>query len=43
MIFCLMTQRSVQSYALEVERRCRLHFKATNDSWCVDETYVKVK
>src|SRR6266571_9313044 len=35
--------RWVQSYALELEKRCRSHLKATNDSWRVDETYVKVK
>jgi len=33
----------VQHYALELERRCRPHLKATNDSWRVDETYIKVK
>ena len=35
--------RWVQRYAPELERRCRPHLKATNDSWRVDETYVKVK
>jgi transposase, IS6 family len=33
----------VQHYAHELEKRCRPHLKATNDSWRVDETYVKVK
>ena len=33
----------VQRYAPELEKRCRPHLKATNDSWRVDETYVKVK
>ena len=33
----------VQHYAPELEKRCRSHLKATNDSWCVDETSVKVK
>jgi transposase, IS6 family len=33
----------VQCYAPELEKRCRPHLKATNDSWRVDETYVKVK
>src|ERR1700693_1362406 len=33
----------VQSYAPELEKRCRPHLKATADSWRVDETYVKVK
>ena len=35
--------RWVQQYAPELERRCRPHLKATNDSWRVDETYIKVK
>ena len=35
--------RWVQRYALELEKRCRPHLKATNDSWRVDETYVKVR
>jgi IS6 family transposase len=42
----LITPRStalVQRYAPELEKRCRLHLKATNDSWRVDETYIKVK
>ena len=41
-----ITRRStalVQDYAPELEKRCRPHLKATNDSWRVDETYVKVK
>jgi len=33
----------VQHYAPELEKRCRPHLKTTNDSWRVDETYVKVK
>src|SRR5258708_23511524 len=33
----------VQHYAPELEKRCRPHLKMTNDSWRVDETYVKVK
>jgi len=35
--------RWVQRYAPELERRCRPHLRPTNDSWRVDETYVKVK
>jgi len=35
--------RWVQCYAPELEKRCRPHLKTTNDSWRVDETYVKVK
>jgi len=32
---------SVQSYAPELEKRCRPHLKAGNDSWRVDETSIK--
>lgn len=35
--------RWVQHYAPELERRCKPHLQATNDSWRVDETYVKIK
>jgi IS6 family transposase len=35
--------RWVQHYAPELSRRCRPHLRATNDSWRVDETYIKVK
>lgn len=35
--------RWVQSYAPELERRVRPYLSLTNDSWRVDETYVKVK
>src|SRR5260370_31788941 len=35
--------RWVQHYAPELEKRCRPHLRMTNDSWRVDETYVKVK
>ncbi len=30
------------AYAPELERRCRAHLKPTNDSYRVDETYIKV-
>ncbi len=33
--------RWVQCYAPELEKRCQLHLKTTNDSWRVDETYIK--
>ncbi len=33
----------VQEYGPEIERRCRPHLRPTNDSWRVDETYIKVK
>jgi IS6 family transposase len=35
--------RWVQHYAPELEKRCRVCLKATNDSFRVDETYIKVK
>ena len=35
--------RWVQRYAPELEKRCRPHLRPTNDSWRVDETYIKVK
>ncbi len=31
------------TYGPELDQRCRPHLKPTNDSWRVDETYVKVK
>ncbi len=33
----------VQAYALELDQRCRPHLRSTNDSWRVDETYIKIK
>lgn len=35
--------RWVQSYAPELDKRCRPYLKPTNDSWRVDETYIEVK
>ena len=35
--------RWVQRYAPELDKRCRPHLKATNDSWRVDETYINIK
>ena len=35
--------RWVQRYAPELEQRLRSHCQPTNDSWRVDETYVRVK
>jgi transposase, IS6 family len=35
--------RWVQRYAPEMERRLRSRLKQTNDSWRVDETYIRVK
>src|SRR6266508_295673 len=41
-----ITRRStalVQRYAPELEKRSRPHLRPTNDSYRVDETYVKIK
>ncbi|NJO93152.1 MAG: IS6 family transposase [Hydrococcus sp. RM1_1_31] len=35
--------RWVQIFAPELEKRSRSYLKLTNDSWRVDETYIKVK
>jgi IS6 family transposase len=35
--------RWVQCYSPELEQRVRRHLKPTNESWRVDETYVRVK
>jgi transposase, IS6 family len=35
--------RWVQRYAPEIQRQLRLRLRPTNDSWRVDETYVRVK
>jgi len=35
--------RWVQRYAPELERRLRSRLRRTNDSWRVDETYIRVK
>ena len=35
--------RWVQRYAPELDKRCRPHLKTTNDSYRVDETYIKIK
>jgi IS6 family transposase len=35
--------RWVQRYAPELERRLRSRLDSTNDSWRVDETYIRVK
>jgi len=31
------------SISSELDKRCRSYLKPTNDTWRVDETYVKVK
>ena len=33
----------VQRYAPEIQRRSRPQLRPTNDSWRVDETYIRVK
>lgn len=35
--------RCVQQYGPELEKRCRRYLRPTNDSWRVDETYIKVR
>ena len=35
--------RWVQRYSPELDKRSRPHLKACNDSWRVDETYIKVR
>lgn len=35
--------RWVLKYAPEMDKRIRPHLQSTNDSWRVDETYIKVK
>ena len=35
--------RWVQQYDPELDKRCRPHLRPTNDSWRVDETYIKIK
>ncbi len=34
--------RWVHTYSLEIDKRSRRYLKPTNDSWRVDETYIKV-
>ena len=35
--------RWVQVYGPELDKRCRVHLKATNKSYRVDETYIRIK
>jgi transposase, IS6 family len=35
--------RWVRRYAPELDKRCRPQLKAGNDSWKVDETYIKIR
>ena len=34
--------RWVSTYSPQINKRCRKHLRSTNDSWKVDETYIKV-
>lgn len=38
-----MIMRWVHQYGPELDKRIRHYLKQTNDSWKVDETYIKVK
>ena len=38
-----ITSRCGDGHVPEMERRLRRRLKPTNDSWSVDETYVRVK
>ena len=35
--------RGVLAYSAQIDKRTRPYLKPTNDSWKVDETYIKVK
>jgi transposase-like protein len=35
--------RWVHQYSSEIEKKIRRHLRPTNDSWRVDETYIKVR
>ncbi|NEZ58680.1 IS6 family transposase [Adonisia turfae] len=35
--------RWVQAYSPEIDKCCRPYLRPTNDSWRVDETYIKIK
>lgn len=35
--------RWVQQYTPELDKRCQPYLRSTNDSWRVDETYIKIK
>ena len=35
--------RWIHQYSPEIEKKIRRHLRPTNDSWRVDETYIKVK
>jgi IS6 family transposase len=35
--------RWVHQYSPEIEKKARRYLKSTNDSWRMDETYIKIK
>jgi IS6 family transposase len=35
--------RCVQRYSPEIEKRCKLHLRSTNDMYRLDENYIKVR
>ncbi len=39
----LLCVRWVHEYSPIIDEKIRNHLKETNDSWRVDETYIKVK
>lgn len=39
----IMRLRWVQQYGADLDKRIHRHLKKTNDSWHVDETYIKVQ
>jgi len=41
--YCSTIMRWVHQYSPEIEKKIRRHLRPTNDSWRVDETYIKVK
>jgi transposase, IS6 family len=43
LVFASCVWRWVQVYSPELNKRCQPHFKRTNKSYRVDETYIKVK
>jgi IS6 family transposase len=38
-----MLWRALQRYASELDKRCRPCLRSTNNSYRVDETYIKIK
>ena len=42
-VYHITIMRWEHQYPLEIEKKITKHIRPTNDSWIVDETYVKVK